>query len=326
MAGVRGQDSGFIVGLALVVLFFLGIVAYGTLLIAGRESVAPVIEKRAYEGFVMAETGLKQAMFGLLDETTPPIGDDSGAFTPGIDVSLGSAGSPTDLLAGDPEKMQGSFENDWVGANKGYVERLGQIKAMQESLPEAYRSLPFMLATLFLDNTPNPANPSLQTFTDRRIEVSTLQGGQVKNLLTAIEGNSALQEVVGGNAAYMRRWEFIRLSNMREEGGNEADCYDFAQETGIQAPGIAKVYIARGVLVNASTYERDLKNHPRLLAVAFFGPKERLGMKAVSVELMIYEATLTGTLKRVSLQESKEPLQNGVCWFGSFREELFGIN
>jgi len=84
----------------------LGIVAYGTLLIAGRESVAPVIEKRAYEGLVMAETGLKQAMFGLLDETAPPIGDEAGAFTPGIDVSLGSAEAPTDLLAGDPKKCR----------------------------------------------------------------------------------------------------------------------------------------------------------------------------------------------------------------------------
>jgi hypothetical protein len=80
------------------------------------------------------------------------------------------------------------------------------------------------------------------------------------------------------------------------------------------------------VLVTAATYERDLKTHPRLVAVAFFGPKERLGMKAVSAELMSYEATGMGTLKRVSLQESEEQLQNGVCWFGSFREELFGIN
>ena len=326
MASVRGQDSGFIVGLALIVLFFLGIVAYGTLLIAGRESVAPVIEKRAYEGLVMAETGLKQAMFGLLDETTPPIGDEAGEFTPGIDVSLGSAQAPTDLLAGDPEKMRGSFENGWVEANEGYVERLEQIKATKESLPEAYRDMPLMLATLFLDNTQDPANPSLQTLTGRRIEVSALQEGQVKNLLTAIEGNSVLLEVAGGNTAYMRRWEFIRLSNMRDEDGNQADCYDFAQEMGIQAPGIAKVYIARGVLVKASTYERDLKNHPRLMAVAFFGPEERPGMKAVSVELMGYEATGTGTLERVSLQESAEPLQNGVCWFGSFREEPFGIN
>ena len=326
MASVRGQESGFIVGLALIVLFFLGIVAYGTLLIAGRESVAPVIEKRAYEGLVMAETGLKQAMFGLLDETTPPIGDEAGEFTPGIDVSLGSAQAPTDLLAGDPEKMRGSFENGWVEANEGYVERLEQIKATKESLPEAYRDMPLMLATLFLDNTQDPANPSLQTLTGRRIEVSALQEGQVKNLLTAIEGNSVLLEVAGGNTAYMRRWEFIRLSNMRDEDGNQADCYDFAQEMGIQAPGIAKVYIARGVLVKASTYERDLKNYPRLMAVAFFGPEERPGMKAVSVELMGYEATGTGTLERVSLQESAEPLQNGVCWFGSFREEPFGIN
>jgi len=45
--------------------------------------------------------------------------------------------------------MQGSFENGWVEANKGYIERLGQIKAMKENLPEAYRSLPFMLAALF---------------------------------------------------------------------------------------------------------------------------------------------------------------------------------
>lgn len=326
MADVKGQSGGFIAGIALIVLLFLGIVAYGTLLIAGRESVAPVIEKRAYEGLVIAEAGLKTAMFGLLDETAPPIGVDAGAFTPDIDVSLGSVGNPTDLLSGDPEKMKESFDGAWVDSNKGYIEKLEQIKALKGGLPEAFRSLPFMLATLFLDNAPDPANPSLQTSTDRRIEVSTLQEGPIKKILTAIEGNSVIQEVVEGNRAYTRRWEFIRIANMTDADGNKADCYDFTKEAGIPSPGIAKVFIARGVLVEASTYERDLENHPRLLAVAFFGPVERLGMKAGSVELMSYEPTGTGELKRVSLKESEEPLQNGVCWFGGFREELFGIN
>lgn len=322
MGGLRAKEAGFLAGLALIVLAFLAIVAYGTLLVSGRTALAPVIEKRAQDRNLLAEAGLKRAMADLLDETVPPLGETSGAFTPGLDVALGSSGLPTDLLATDIQAMQevqASFEDQaWIEANSPYIQRLAQLKSHYAHLPRDYAGLPFMLATLFLDQAPDPNDPTKEVSTKRRLELSSLEEGPVKALLTAIEQNSSVREVVG-NQRLMRRWEFIRLGGMDDSGA-----YDFTQQLSIQERGIAKVYIARGVLMDPQHDTRDLTNHPRLMAVAFQGFSGRIGMKALSVELMGYRTDILGRIERVPLQNS-DPIQNGVCWYGNFREETFGL-
>lgn len=321
MGRLGAKEAGFMAGLALIVLAFLAIVAYGTLLISGRTALAPVIEKRAQDLSLLAEAGLKRAMVELLDETSPPIGETSGAFTTGLDVA-GFKGPPTELLNVDPAligEVQASFDQAWIEANAPYIQRLSQLKSYYANLPQDYRDKPFMLATLFLDKTKDPNDQTKEISTGRRLDVASLEESPIKALLTSIEQNSTVLEVAESQGPLMRRWEFIRLPGMDEEGG-----YDFSQQFSTQRPSTARVYVARGVLVQPQTYARDITNHPRLMAVAFQSVSGRVGMKALSVELMGYKKNVLGEIELVPLKDS-EFIQNGVCWYGNFREETFGI-
>jgi hypothetical protein len=319
MGRLRPKEAGFLAGLALIVLAFLAIVAYGTLLISGRTALAPVLEKRAQDRSILAEAGLKRAMVGLLDETVPPVEGTSGAFTPGLDVAIAS-GDPTKLLGVDPgvtNKVRASFEDQsWIETNAPYIQRLNQLKSLYKSLTEDNQDK-FMLTTLFLDQTKDPNDPTKEVSTKRRLELSSLEEGTIKAFLMAIEQNSTVREVVGYERL-MRRWQFIRLPGMDDAGG-----YDFTQQLSIHEPAMARVYIARGVLVQPSTYTQESVNHPRLMAVSFQSFSGRIGMKALSVELMGYHKNVLGEIERVPLQSSD--LQNGVCWYGNFREETFGL-
>jgi len=239
--------EGFVVVLAMLVMAFLAMVAYGTLIIMAKESVLPIYEKRAFDGLTLAEAGIKKAIYGLLDETVPPIGQNTSTTGDAFDIAKATHSNPKNWL--------NSYQNRDTSLDQ---EGMDDYKENVEALIDRQNDLN------------NPSNVSSLFWEGRRQALKEDDQPSIASiglLLEAIE-NSSIEDLY----TTTRTWTFIKLDNM---DGGDNQYYDFS----VLYPNmdIARVYIARGLPAS----------RPRMLAVALFGnDSNSLSMKEISMELV----------------------------------------